>query len=120
MITELVDRLNEHADFLKEIGFEPNGMVMSDYNEVIETIRLLSEKLHDSQMERSSQFYHGGWISVSERLPNFNDIVLASTYSNYDELRVIVTVYMAEEFWFNGKIIAWMPLPEPYQPKEGE
>lgn len=55
------------------------------------------------------------WIPVSERLPNFNDIVLASTNSDYDELRVILTVYSGEEFWFNGKIKAWMPLPEPYK-----
>lgn len=54
------------------------------------------------------------WIPVSERLPDFNDIVLASTDSDYDELRVILTVYSGEEFWFNGKIKAWMPLPEPY------
>lgn len=56
----------------------------------------------------------GHWIPVTDRLPNFNDIVLASTDSDYDELRVILTVYNAEEFWFNGKIKAWMPLPKPY------
>jgi len=55
------------------------------------------------------------WIPVSERLPNFNDIVLASADSDYDELRVILTVYGGEEFWFNGKIKAWMPLPKPYK-----
>ena len=55
------------------------------------------------------------WIPISERLPNFNDIVLASVDSDYDELRVILTVYSAEEFWFNGKIKAWMPLPNPYK-----
>ena len=55
------------------------------------------------------------WIPVSERLPKFNDIVLASTDSDYDELRVILTVYGGEEFWFNGKIKAWMPLPAPYK-----
>lgn len=54
------------------------------------------------------------WIPVTDRLPNFNDIVLASAESDYDELRVILTVYNAEEFWFNGKIKAWMPLPKPY------
>jgi len=60
------------------------------------------------------------WIPVSERLPNFNDIVLASADSDYDELRVILTVYNAEEFWFNGKIKAWMPLPEPYKAESEE
>ena len=59
------------------------------------------------------------WIPVSERLPNFNDIVLASADSDYDELRVIITVYRGEEFWFNGKIKAWMPLPAPYKEKGG-
>ena len=55
------------------------------------------------------------WIPVSERMPNFNDIVLASADSDYNELRVIITVYGGEEFWFNGKIKAWRPLPEPYR-----
>lgn len=55
------------------------------------------------------------WIPVSERMPNFSDIVLASTDSDYDELKVILTVYEGEEFWFNGKIKAWMPLPKPYK-----
>lgn len=55
------------------------------------------------------------WIPVSEGLPNFNDIVLASTYSDYDELRVILTVYNGEEFWFDGRIKAWMPSPLPYK-----
>lgn len=60
------------------------------------------------------------WIPVSERMPNFNDIVLASTDSDYDELRVILTVYSGEEFWFNGKIKAWMPLPKPYKAESEE
>ena len=61
------------------------------------------------------------WIPVSEKLPNFNDIVLASTESDYDdELRVIIMVYCAEYFWFDGKIKAWMPLPEPYKDIESE
>ena len=55
------------------------------------------------------------WIPVKDRMPEFNDIVLASTVSDYDELRVILTVYKAEEFWFNGIIKAWMPLPKPYK-----
>ena len=34
-----------------------------------DTIEVLSAKLHASQMERSSQYYHGGWIPADERLP---------------------------------------------------
>lgn len=69
---------------------------------------------------REKGFFVSRWIPVSERLPNFNDIVLASTNSDYDELRVILTVYSGEEFWFNGKIKAWMPLPEPYMAESEE
>lgn len=58
---------------------------------------------------------HKEWIPVSERMPNFNDIVLANTDSNYDESKVIIIVYNADEFWFNGRIKAWMPLPKPYR-----
>lgn len=60
------------------------------------------------------------WTPVSKRLPNFNDIVLASTDSDYPELEVILTVYNGEEFWFNGKIKAWMPIPEPYEAESEE
>lgn len=60
------------------------------------------------------------WIPINEKLPNFNDIVLASTDSDYDELKVILTVYSGEKFWFNGKIKAWMPLPEPYKAESEE
>ena len=60
------------------------------------------------------------WIPVSERLPEINvavivtDIETTGTYSAY---------YMGNGFWecdngtFKDRIIAWMPLPEPY--KEG-
>ena len=60
------------------------------------------------------------WIPVKDRMPEFNDIVLASADSDYDELRVIITIYKAEEFWFNGTIKAWMPLPYPYKAESGE
>jgi len=65
-----------------------------------------------------SELPNGGWIPVNVRLPEFNDIVLASTDSDYDELKIILTVYNAEEYWFNGKVKAWMPLPEPYKESE--
>ena len=60
------------------------------------------------------------WIPVSERLPRFNDIVLASTESDYDNLKVILTVYEAEEYWFDGRVKAWMPRPKEYKPESEE
>ena len=63
------------------------------------------------------------WIPVSERLPEKNVEVLATT--EWDEV-TIAEMYSANN-WFihegttnvdTDEITAWMPLPEPY--KEGE
>ena len=103
-------KLQEHHDFLVETNegwIAPSVITNARIDEISNCIAKIAN-------EPSVQPEHK-WIPVSERLPNFNDIVLASADSNYDELRVIITVYSAEEFWFNGKIKAWMPLPEPYK-----
>jgi len=85
------------------------AMTQEEFNDYIQTLNKVIDWLEQTR-----------WIPVSERLPNFNDIVLASTNSDYDELRIVMTVYNAERFWFDGKITAWMPLPEPYKEKEEE
>lgn len=50
MITELIDRLRQHADTFAKSGFAVDGLV-NDYREAADTIQLLSEKLHASQTE---------------------------------------------------------------------
>lgn len=118
MTTELIKRLNEHADLLKEMGFDPDGMVMNDYKEAADTIQLLSEKLHASQMERSSQYYNDGWIPVSERLPeeSLNSVIGWDVYRE----RCVFVQYIDGYFQIMGSdeifdIVAWMPLPQPYK-----
>ena len=61
------------------------------------------------------------WIPVTERLPEINvevivtDIETIGTYASW---------YLGEGFWecdngkFNNRIIAWMPLPQPYSKEE--
>lgn len=77
MTTELINRLRQHENIEKS-GFAVDGIV-NDYREAADTIQLLSEKLHASQMERSSQYYNDGWIPVSERLPECEQEVLICT-----------------------------------------
>lgn len=144
MITELIKKLNEHADLLKEMGFDPDGMVMNDYREAADTIQLLSQKLHASQMERSSQYYNDGWIPVSERLPEEREWIGTKQFGTTisDEVYVTFESPKGDRFtkhllFQNGKLsradqqmidvfhegsvpVAWMPLPQPYQPKKGE
>ena len=61
-----------------------------------------------------------GWIPVEERLPEKEyDTVLCVTDQNY----YLVCVYNKEigfrisDFLVEGEIVAWRPLPEPYQPE---
>jgi len=136
MTTELIDRLRQHADTFAKSGFAVDGLV-KDYREAADTIQLLSEKLHTSQMERSSQYYNDGWIPVEERFPLLrgaykisNDVIITNGFEIY-------MGYLVERkgkiFWHyygsdievgikddDNDVTAWMPLPKPYQPKDGE
>lgn len=60
------------------------------------------------------------WIPVSERLPEEYGVYLVTEkyFSRYDECEynAITTAYYGEDgFENNYKILAWMPLPEPYE-----
>ena len=67
MTSELVKGLRSMALQYSAMGVRETEKIM---NQAADTIEELSLKLHNSQMERSSQYYNGGWIDVSDRLPN--------------------------------------------------
>lgn len=131
MTTELIDRLRQHADTFAKSGFAVDGVV-KDYREAADTIQLLSEKLHASQMERSSQYYNGGWIPVEEtdELPK-KEVLCINKYGEtmYGLLKrySILSGYDNSTTYYYAKnmdctmidCVAWSPLKK-YQPKEGE
>lgn len=94
-------------------------------NQVADTIEFLSAKLAAANMERSDRYYGGGWILCEDRLPECGKRYLVTalwkdgefvTYSVYD------AVYGSDGMWHTHnyapvsyKVIAWMPLPEPYR-----
>ena len=100
-----------NKEWLEEYHTEENGVKTRGYD----TLKMIN---YSKLLKLPSAEKIAEWIPVKERKPKFNDIVLASTNSDYDELRVVLTVYKADEFWFNGAIKAWMPLPEPYKEEE--
>lgn len=56
------------------------------------------------------------WIPVTERLPEYGEAVLTIAQDDVYEVNHIVDDVHGEWFWEdNGKVIAWMPLPEPYK-----
>lgn len=55
------------------------------------------------------------WIPCSERLPEANQIVMCSVKKEYAYHRIVLQRFTNEEYWHNGIVEAWMPLPEPYK-----
>ena len=94
-----------------------------------------------SIVQEAAEEYDNGWIACSERLPEQK----RTTFGKRKRENVLVTLrngvvkemtyeFATKEFWevgdenhiehwkedYNGndiEVIAWMPLPEPYQPK---
>jgi len=68
----------------------------------------------------------GEWIPISERLPEVDQNVLATT--RWGEVTIAERLNIGPDCWFicegeanahTEDIVAWQPLPEPYK-KEGE
>ena len=133
MITELVDRLRKDADFLEKHSGETDDFV-KDYKEAAEVISELSAKLQSANMERSSQYYNGGWISVKDRLPepqkdgdsDYSDCVLITLHiGNNNDVVGRAYYCFSEETWCAdrlgiGEVTAWRELPEPYKAESEE
>ena len=71
--------ISKQIDALRAYAKDRKGELAKLINDAADTIEVLSAKLHASQMERSSQYYHDGWIPCSERLPECEREVLICT-----------------------------------------
>ena len=64
--------------------------------------------------------YGNGWIDVKDRLPKRRELVLVCLKNGY----VGEGHFTQDDFWntqcrMYENVIAWMPLPLPYQPQKG-
>ena len=129
LISKQINELREYAKTRK-------GELAKLINDAADTIEMLSAKLHASQMERSSQYYHDGWVPVDERKPDnkYDDWVIGQIRekdSGYLWIPSVVEYRESKDDWYvEGigwlklnqddafEVIAWMPLPKKYVPKE--
>lgn len=88
-------------------------------DEIIEIVNQLAEEMGVSKMENTT------WIPCSERLPEkYGEYLCCDTYGNFvlgfpSESNTSNTGFVVEtEHEYCYDIIAWQPLPEPYQKGE--
>lgn len=114
MITELIERLRESADDTEldmECSHACDGECNKLLREAADVIEELSTKLQAANMERSSQYYNGGWIPCSERLPEKNgEYLITGRQGAVNKRR-----YHDGHWYGNWSVLAWMPLPQPYK-----
>lgn len=72
-------------------------------------------KVIKETVEELAEEYNNGWIPCSERLPQADEYVLCSVKDEYAKHNIIISQFKDEIYWHNGRIIAWMPIPEPYK-----
>lgn len=116
---KLIAEIREYIDEYKELDMQ--GVRNLKWCAMMEALELVE-----------SQPKVGEWIPCSERLPEEEEPVLVQ-WEKYDRHLNITITYLdvmwlddAEEEVFetingvpNGKVVAWMPLPEPYSERIG-
>lgn len=86
---------------------------------VTDIIRKHLSRENTTEIARSSRD-NDGWISVEERLPEDDRMVLV-TCQTKKGIRSVNRAYCDGAFWHGSGsmsgVIAWRPLPEPYRPE---
>ena len=126
--------ISKQINDLRAYAKDRKGELAKLVSDAADTIETLSAKLSAANMERSSQYYHGGWIPIDERLPEVDE----DGYSEYVLLSFAnasipcIGQYVTDEeggAFYDGDdekplnsygliVNAWMPLPERYRGAE--
>lgn len=122
-IIEGLEKVRDERVFVAEHTFDvfPDGQV-SGLEKAIEIVNQVAEEYSSSEITNKSD----GWITVSQRLPERQDsdctficFYLVQGYFEriYKGFRNEDGEWVSERGNIINGVVAWMPLPEPYQPK---
>ena len=128
MVGELVKTLRDRSfRFAHDIYFKPTTKDL--LSQAADTIEELSAKVARQNMERSSQYYGGGWIPVEDGLPEDGEEVLVwyeyFRYGDYNRMFQTYGIgYEYNGYWggdvygYRARCIAWQPLPPAFEQQE--
>ena len=102
---KIIEKLEEKARFYNSA---------SDVDQNIRSGVIIAKEI----VQEEAAEYNNGWIPCSELLPAYGQTVLASVCAEDAEWKIIIACYKEEDFWLDGKIDAWQPLPKPFQKGE--
>lgn len=111
--------ISKQINDLRAYAKDRKGELAKLVSDAADTIEELSAKLSAANMERSSQYYHGGWIPCSERLPEKSGMYLITDkHGNVNAVRFHANATeFAKEYW-RSQTKAWMPWPKRYRGAE--
>ena len=111
---KIIEELKSEAKMWEDSGTEYKDKceiaVGRGLRNAIEIVKQEAEKFG-----RETNVSTNGWIPCSELLPAYGQTVLASVCAEDAEWKIIIACYKEEDFWLDGKIDAWQPLPQPFQ-----
>lgn len=100
---KIIEKLEElHERYINQYGAVGGNPMAFSVKECMEIVQEVAEE------------YNNGWIPCNELLPAYGQTVLASVCAEDAEWKIIIACYKEEDFWLDGKIDAWQPLPTPY------
>ena len=116
----LVEHDSEMANHCKQDCNDINDCTLCVWDKAIEIVKQEAEKFVPD-----TNVGNNGWIPCSEKLPELRqDILVTVKYTGFMGMHGywIQTGHMEAEndWWGNcagGEVIAWQPLPKPYQTK---
>ena len=113
-------------EFIEEKNKRVDNMTLEQARDIMasryghDDMRIESEKAMQMLLDCADEKINGGWIPVSEILPEESTAVLVWCP---ERKNIYCAYYEEKQWWIFGaywekvteEIVAWMPLPEPYK-----